>query len=252
MIQSDLGKSITKTGNVGKREPQLARVARSERKSVALRKVTKQPTEIVSTTDRIVEKYKREKIFKTASEKARKASTNKAEKVQNQSGLGADGIGLQWAKPVVYPNAVRLKDTYQFAGNPVSDGVFTEHGINSQTATRILKNGVAAACLADVSDEVGLGKAELSLIVGIDRTTVTRLANHKKALPLHAAEGLLRVLELDAMAHDTFDSHLAALGWLNQKHPLLDDETPLQASQTSYGTRQVKDLLIAIKYGGVV
>lgn len=143
-------------------------------------------------------------------------------------------------------------DAVWLKGKPTPGGLFTEYGLDSQTAARILRIGVAAGCLAEVSDGVGLGKAELAQIVGIDRTTATRLASNKKALPLHAAEGLLRVIELEAIARDTFGSQNAALGWLNKKHPMLDEETPFQASKTSYGTKQVKDLLVAIKYGGVV
>ena len=83
-------------------------------------------------------------------------------------------------------------------------------------------------------------------------TTALRRANKDQALPMHAAEGVLRLLELEAMATDTFESDDAAHGWLRRQHPMLEGECPLEAAKTSFGTRRVKDMLVAIKYGGVV
>jgi uncharacterized protein (DUF2384 family) len=54
------------------------------------------------------------------------------------------------------------------------------------------------------------------------------------------------------MATDTFESDDAAHGWLRRQHPMLEGECPLEAAKTSFGTRRVKDMLVAIKYGGVV
>lgn len=71
-------------------------------------------------------------------------------------------------------------------------------------------------------------------------------------LPTHSAESVLRLLELEEIANDTFDSEGAALDWLRRPHPMLDGESPLQAAKTSFGAQRVKDILLAVKYGGVV
>lgn len=64
------------------------------------------------------------------------------------------------------------------------------------------------------------------------------------------ADDALRLLELEKMANDTFESEEAALGWLRRPHPMLDGESPLESAKTSFGARRVKDILVAIKYGG--
>ena len=69
---------------------------------------------------------------------------------------------------------------------------------------------------------------------------------------MHSAEGVLRLLELDQMASDTFASDEEAASWLRRAHPMLDGESPLEATKTSFGAQRAKDILVAVKYGGVV
>jgi putative toxin-antitoxin system antitoxin component (TIGR02293 family) len=125
-------------------------------------------------------------------------------------------------------------------------------GIDSEAAVQILKAGLAASELDWASHALGLHRANLAQMVGLDSTTATNLTGNNKALPLLAAERLLRLLELDAIACATFESAAAARGWLTQQHPMLGSESPFQAAKTSYGAKQVKDLLASIKYSGAV
>lgn len=129
---------------------------------------------------------------------------------------------------------------------------FTPHGIDNAIAAKILKAGVQASELDWACGRFGLGKSALAQLIGIDRTTATRLTAYDKPLPLHAAEALLRMLELIAIAFATFESPEAARGWLCQPHPMLEGDSPFEAAKTTYGTKRVKDLLVFIKYGGVV
>ncbi|MEO6292151.1 MAG: antitoxin Xre/MbcA/ParS toxin-binding domain-containing protein [Burkholderiaceae bacterium] len=123
---------------------------------------------------------------------------------------------------------------------------------NSEKAVSILRQGISSRAIEPLSDLFGVGKGDVAAYLDLDRTTALRRANKDQALPMHAAEGVLRLLELEAMATDTFESDDAAHGWLRRPHPMLEGECPLEAAKTSFGTRRVKDMLIAIKYGGVV
>jgi putative toxin-antitoxin system antitoxin component (TIGR02293 family) len=69
-------------------------------------------------------------------------------------------------------------------------------------------------------------------------------------LPPHAAETLLRLVEIHDMAEDVFATETAASTWLRTPHPLLDNEVPLDMVRTSYGAQLVKNLLMSTKYGG--
>ena len=132
------------------------------------------------------------------------------------------------------------------------DGINLPAAFNSEKAVSILRQGISSRAIEPLSDLFGVGKGDFAAYLDLDRTTALRRANKDQALPMHAAEGVLRLLELEAMATDTFESDDAAHGWLRRPHAMLEGECPLEAAKTSFGTRRVKDMLIAIKYGGVV
>ena len=134
----------------------------------------------------------------------------------------------------------------------VDSGTGMPTAFNSEKAVSILRQGISSRAIEPLSDLFGVGKGDFAAYLDLDRTTALRRANKDQALPMHAAEGVLRLLELEAMATDTFESDDAAHGWLRRAHPMLEGECPLEAAKTSFGTRRVKDMLIAIKYGGVV
>lgn len=125
-------------------------------------------------------------------------------------------------------------------------------GYNNQAAVHILKRGISSSAIGQLSTRFGVPVGEMALLLDVDRTTVQRRASKGQALPTHTAENVLRVLELEQMANDTFESEEAAHKWLRRSHPMLDGESPLEAAKTSYGARRVKEILVAIVYGGVV
>jgi putative toxin-antitoxin system antitoxin component (TIGR02293 family) len=124
--------------------------------------------------------------------------------------------------------------------------------LNSSSAWRIVKNGISSKAIGPLSDYLGVGKGQVVDYLDLDRTTVNRRAAKDQLLPMHSAEGVLRLLELDEMASDTFESEEDAANWLRRAHPMLDGESPLEATKTSYGAQRAKDILVAVKYGGVV
>jgi putative toxin-antitoxin system antitoxin component (TIGR02293 family) len=125
-------------------------------------------------------------------------------------------------------------------------------GLNSSSAYRIVKNGISSKAIGPLSDYLGVGKGQVVDYLDLDRTTVSRRAAKDQLLPMHSAEGVLRLLELDEMASDTFESDEDAANWLRRPHPMLDGESPLEATKTSFGAQRAKDILVAVKYGGVV
>ena len=125
-------------------------------------------------------------------------------------------------------------------------------GLNSSSAYRIVKNGISSKAIGPLSEYLGVGKGQVVDYLDLDRTTVSRRAAKDQLLPMHSAEGVLRLLELDEMASDTFETEDDAANWLRRPHPMLDGESPLEATKTSYGAQRAKDILVAVKYGGVV
>ena len=116
----------------------------------------------------------------------------------------------------------------------------------------VLKKGITSKALSPVGEFLGLTKSQIASYLELDRGTVARLAAKDQLLPTHAAESVLRFLELDGLAAETFDNRAEAFEWMKSPHPMLEGDSPLTAARTSYGTQRVKDILLSIKYGGVV
>lgn len=124
--------------------------------------------------------------------------------------------------------------------------------IDIVSAHKIVKRGISSRAITPLGDFLGLGKGTVAEYLDLDRGTANRRAAKDQLLPMHAAEGVVRLLELDQMASDIFEDEAEASQWLRKPHPMLEGETPLEAAKTSYGAQRVKDILLAIKYGGVV
>ena len=146
--------------------------------------------------------------------------------------------------PGATPRSAALSSIWQLilGQEDVADSPLVGLKIGNDLAYKILKVGITSKALEPV----------IASYLDLDRGTVNRLVAKDQLLPTHAAENVLRFLELDAMAAETFATEAEASAWLSRPHPMLEGETPLAAAQTSFGGQRVKDILLAIKYGGVV
>lgn len=124
--------------------------------------------------------------------------------------------------------------------------------ITNGLAYQIVKRGISSRALEPLGQFLGLGKGIVAEYLDLDRGTANRRASKDLPLPIHAAESVLRLLELDQMAADTFETEAESSVWLRKPHPMLDGETPLECAKSSYGAQRVKDILLATKYGGVL
>lgn len=151
-----------------------------------------------------------------------------------------------WQLILSQDDALKSARTQMTASSPVG------FKFGNDLAYKILKVGITSKALDPVGDFLGLNKSLIANYLDLDRGTVNRLAAKDQLLPTHAAENVLRLLELEGIAAETFATEVEASAWLNRPHPMLDGETPLAAAKTSFGAQRVKDILLAIKYGGVV
>jgi len=150
------------------------------------------------------------------------------------------GIGIKNVRP--HSGDIEFGDAAHMTPFKITNGL----------AYQIVKRGISSRALGPLSEFLGLGKGVVAEYLDLDRGTANRRASKDQPLPTHAAESVLRLLELDQMAADTFETETESSGWLRKPHPMLDGETPLECAKSSYGAQRVKDILLAIKYGGVV
>ena len=132
---------------------------------------------------------------------------------------------------------------------PLRDGSVR---LGSGAAYMIVKRGVPSKSVEPLGQFLGIGKNELAKVLDLDRGTPARLAAQNKPLPSHAGEGVVRLLELESLASDVFESDDDAADWLRKPHPMLDGDSPIEAAGSSFGTQRVKDILLAIKYGAAL
>ncbi len=119
-------------------------------------------------------------------------------------------------------------------------------------AYQIVRRGVPSRSLEPLGEYLGLGKGAVAAYLDLDRATVLRKVANDEPLPTHAAESMLRLIELNRLAEETLASPEEAAAWLRRAHPMLDGETPLECAKSAFGAQRVKDILVALKYGGVV
>jgi putative toxin-antitoxin system antitoxin component (TIGR02293 family) len=127
----------------------------------------------------------------------------------------------------------------------------THRSISNDVAHGIVREGITGHVLVYLGELLELGPTQLALVIGVDRTTARRYAQNDQPLPRHSAETVLRLAELEALSLDVFASEQAAHEWLKKEHPILG-ESPIDAASTSYGAQRVREILTAIKHGGVV
>ena len=137
-------------------------------------------------------------------------------------------------------------------GSPASSLSYRDLAGDKRTAHLIVREGVPPQAIAPLGELLGVGVRHIAEYLDIDRGTPARQAARGQPLPRHASEGVLRLLEIEQLAHDSFETEDEARDWLKRPHPMLDGETPLQAAGTSFGADEVRSILVAIRYGGVV
>lgn len=124
--------------------------------------------------------------------------------------------------------------------------------LSAGQAYSIVKVGIPSRSLTPLSEYLGLGKGAVAAYLDLDRATATRKEAKDELLPTYAAESMLRLLELDGLAKETFETPEEAAAWMREPHAMLGGEAPIECAKSGFGAQRVRDILVAIRYGGVV
>ncbi len=119
-------------------------------------------------------------------------------------------------------------------------------------ADALVRTGLKPIVIDELAKASHLQPADLQRFAGVDRTTVKRRADKGQTLSDEAAVKTLTAAELVGQATEVFGSVEDASRWLTTPHPLLQDETPMQRARTPWGLARVREVLVALRYGGVV
>lgn len=148
----------------------------------------------------------------------------------------------------------------QQSGSLPSEGVVLEQSVKldsfapltSAIGYSIITRGLSGAILEPLGEYLGLTPSALANHLGLDLRTTQRAAITGQKLPVQVAEVVLRLLEMNQLSLDVFDSTETALAWLNRPHAMLEARAPFDWARSAYGSERVKEILNATKHGEAV
>lgn len=114
-----------------------------------------------------------------------------------------------------------------------------------------IRAGIDAANIIYVSEFFGVSREVIGGIIGISTPTMNRKVRDKSVLSPSESERLERIAEIEAEAEDVFGDSGKAKNWLLKMNRALGS-TPLTMLDTEIGTIEVRKVLNAIAYGGVI
>jgi len=127
--------------------------------------------------------------------------------------------------------------------------------------------GEAAGVLAELEDRRDQGlcnisdRAEYSVITSLCRSIREQLdmvSEYRAVLSRQLVRTRARLADspesaaIEQLAAQVFESEAEAWVWLNTPHLRFNGKTPLQVAVTPGGSERVKEILVALKHGGVV
>lgn len=98
----------------------------------------------------------------------------------------------------------------------------------------------------------GLTIPMIAGIANVSVSTVERRLRSTDALDAVASERIDRLAQVAVLAEDVFEKSDAASKWMATPNDSLGGRTPLSLCETELGARQVRRVLYAIEWGGVV
>ncbi|MDP2026227.1 antitoxin Xre/MbcA/ParS toxin-binding domain-containing protein [Sulfuriferula sp.] len=124
---------------------------------------------------------------------------------------------------------------------------------NMPPAQRIemIRDGVKVGLLVGAGQYYGLSQARLSKLLGISDATITRKIKSGGKLGPMESERLARIALIEAEAEAVFGAPDLARRWMLEPNLALG-EAPLSLLDTDTGADEVRKVLAAIAYGGVV
>lgn len=115
----------------------------------------------------------------------------------------------------------------------------------------MIRKGAEARMLAGGSEFFNIPAYHFQRIIGVSPATAGRKMGAESLLGPYASERLARVALIEAEAEDVFGSQNVAKDWLLTMNHALGD-VPLELLDTEIGANEVKKVLSAIAYGGVI
>ena len=122
---------------------------------------------------------------------------------------------------------------------------------NAGARIKLVRAGMPANVLVFTSEYFDMPRAQFVKIMGMSPATAERKIKSRSLLGPIESERLERLAIIESQAEKVFGDAEKAKNWLTQKNLTLGD-TPLSMLDTETGAGEVRKVLGAIAYGGVV
>ena len=122
---------------------------------------------------------------------------------------------------------------------------------NAGARIKLVRAGMPANVLVFTSEYFDMPRAQFVKIMGMSPATAERKIKNRSLLGPIESERLERLAIIESQAEKVFGDAEKAKNWLTQKNLTLGD-TPLSMLDTETGAGEVRKVLGAIAYGGVV
>lgn len=129
------------------------------------------------------------------------------------------------------------------------------HSLGSMSESdriKLIKSGFAIEMADATKQTFRLTSQSMGALLNLSVATFERRRKDAKPLDAVASERLDRIATIALMAEEVFEDPAAASEWMSTPNPALGGNTPIMHCETSIGARQVRRILNALEWGGVV
>lgn len=137
-------------------------------------------------------------------------------------------------------------------GNDFWKIAYTLGDMNESDRIKLIKAGFSV----DVADAAKLTfqmtNQELGELLSLSVATYERRRRDSKPLDSAASERLDRIATVALLAEDLFEDKQAASEWMSSPNAALGGRIPVMHCETAIGAQQVRRILHALEWGGVV
>ncbi len=116
----------------------------------------------------------------------------------------------------------------------------------------IIRHGLSAHIARSMGQTFAISVGELSKVLLVSESTLTRKSRDNALLDPSTTERMMRIAAITALATDVFEDEAKATAWMTRNNVALGDRAPLSLCDNDISAVQVRRVLRAIEYGGVV
>jgi len=124
--------------------------------------------------------------------------------------------------------------------------------MSDEVQVGVIRHGLSANLARSLGQTFDISVGELSKVLLVSESTLTRKSRDNALLDPSTTERVLRIAAITALAIEVFEDEAKATAWMKRDNVALGGQAPLSLCDNDISAAQVRRVLRAIEYGGVV